>query len=109
MPNCISPGHEEVVKTKQGSTATAQMHHCDNRYVYLVVSFAPQNIGARIKVQGFFKCVGEKGSKPVTRKVEFRDDGTVIGYGNSADGVRFPQPPFMTRHPHEAYLDVHYV
>lgn len=110
MPTtCVSPSTAQVIKHHTGVTITATFRHCDDHYAYLDVQFSARNKGLRVCVQGLIKHHGQKGYKPVTGQVVFHDDGTVSKYGNTANGVRFPQKPFDERHAHAETMSVFFV
>ena len=104
MP-CVSPDTVIVQVRRGASTVTVTLHHCDDDgFMRIEAQFSPRNIGASVSVQGQIKVFGEMGFKDVTAKVQFCDDGTVLGYGDTSNGVRFPQKRFDMSRDHIARL-----
>lgn len=98
-----------VEVTKNGVTARGVFTHCEDNFAYIEVTFRPTGVGARVRAQGFIRHKGSKGAKAVTSAVIFHDDGRVLGYGNTANGVRFEQKKFDQARPHGEKLDLVFI
>jgi hypothetical protein len=105
MSNCANPGTETKVVVRDEIRAECSLTHCDDGYVVLNVQFKPRNIGSKVIVQGHFHYEGKRGSEPATRRVTFYDDGSVVGFGNLANGVRFRLKPWFRDARHKTIID----
>ena len=104
---CVSPATVTIDYPLSASVATVCLRHCDAAgFMYLSATFTPRNIGAQVTVQGLIHVEGEQGPKTATTKVTFHDDGMVTGYGDTSNGVRFPQKRFHMNRSHAAILSV---
>jgi hypothetical protein len=105
MPNCANPGTVRHVISHDGVRAECTLSHCEDGYVILDVDFEPRNQGARVVIQGHFRYQNRKGFEAATRRVIFYDDGTVVGFGNRAQGVRFQQKPWFRNADHQVRIE----
>jgi hypothetical protein len=71
-----------------GSVFEVEVQYTPQECIVIGGEFKPRNLGVGAKVQVSF-VTESGGSYPVTRIVEFRDDGRVLGYGDTSNGVRF--------------------
>lgn len=93
-----------------GTKAEVQMHHCDDTgYVSFKVTFAHRNLGRRVRVKGSLTKKNQKGPCWESPTVDFCDDGRVIGYGGTADDVRFQPHHHVFRSKHTGKVDCYFL
>lgn len=108
MSNCGNPGVERKAVSHDSARAECTLTHCEAGFVVLDVKFEPRNLGNKVVLQGHFRYEGKKGSEAVTRRITFYDDGSVVGYGNLANGVRFRLMPWYRNANHTTILDAQF-
>lgn len=76
--------------TKPGDYVEVTARYSHGCFITLEADFSRENCGRSVVVQALFSLDDEGISRfEATRRVEFKDDGTVVGYGNRSKGVRF--------------------
>lgn len=93
MPNCANPEYMNGTIKKNGSIASWEIEHCEDSYVVLRVDIRPKDLGRKVRAQIDIK-VESQGRKSLGKAVYFKDDDTVVGYGDTSRGIRFLVPAF---------------
>lgn len=94
--------------TDKGDYVDVTVSYAENCEIVLSAEFSRRNCGRAVAVQALFG-VDDKGFRrfEATARVSFIDDGSVVGYGDTSNGVRFLRKRFEIARAQRMYISAY--